>query len=61
MLPPVVEDENNNLEIEVLPQEPVQDQEMRQNFQDTSYLPFPHRNRRPQQTDEQFGQFIEVI
>jgi hypothetical protein len=43
VLPPVVEDENNNPEIEVLPQESVQDQEMRQNFQDTSYLPFPHR------------------
>jgi hypothetical protein len=57
----VVEDENNNPEIEVLPQESVQDQEMRQNFQDTSYLPFPHRNRRPQQTYEQFGKFVEVI
>jgi hypothetical protein len=34
--------------------------EMRQDFHDTNFLPFPHRNRRIQ-TDEQFGKFIEVI
>jgi hypothetical protein len=33
---------------------------MRQDFNDTNFLPFPHRNRRIQ-TDEQFGKFIEVI
>jgi len=41
--------------------EPVQDHEMRQDFQDTNYLPFPRRNRRPQQIDEQFGNFMEVL
>jgi len=34
---------------------------MRQDFQDTNYLQFPRRNRRPQQIDEQFGKFVEVI
>jgi hypothetical protein len=33
---------------------------MRQDFYDTTYLPFPRRNRRPQ-SDEQFGKFMEVI
>jgi hypothetical protein len=33
---------------------------MRQDFNDTNFLPFPHRNRRIQ-TDEQFDKFIEVI
>jgi hypothetical protein len=51
--------ENNNKVEEVLPSEP-QEQEMRQDFYDTTYLPFPHRNRRPQ-SNEQFGKIIEVI
>jgi len=34
---------------------------MRQYFHDTNYLPFPHWNRRPQQVDEQFGKFMEVL
>jgi hypothetical protein len=33
---------------------------MRQDFHDTSYLPFRRRNRRLQ-SDEQFGKFVEVI
>jgi hypothetical protein len=33
---------------------------MRQDFHDTTYLPFPRRNRRPQ-SDEEFGKFVEVI
>jgi len=37
-----------------------QEREMRQDFHDTTYLPFPYRNRRPQ-SDEQFGKFVEVI
>jgi hypothetical protein len=33
---------------------------MRQDFHDTNFLRFPHRNRRIQ-TNKQFGKFIEVI
>jgi hypothetical protein len=33
---------------------------MRQDYHDTNFLPFPHRNQRIQ-TDEEFGKFIEVI
>jgi hypothetical protein len=52
--------EGNNNEIEeILPQES-QEREMRQDFHDITYLPFPRRNRRPQ-SDEQFGKFVEVI
>jgi hypothetical protein len=58
-LPNMVEKENN-IPKHILP-EPVQDHEMRQDFQDTNYLPFSRRNRRPQQIDEQFGKFIELI
>ena len=29
-------------------------------FQDTSFLPFPHRNRKPKE-DEQFARFVETI
>jgi hypothetical protein len=65
VLPPVAEEEDFQPELEVLPQEsvqkPVQDQEARQQFRDTNYLPFPRRKRGPQQTDEQFGKFVEVI
>ena len=38
----------NNIPEDILP-EPVQEHEMRQDFQDTTDLPFPRRNRRPQQ------------
>jgi hypothetical protein len=55
----IAEEENNNKVEEVLPSEP-QEWEMRQDFYDTTYLPFPHRNRRPQ-SDEQFGKIVEVI
>jgi hypothetical protein len=59
VVPPVVEEENN-ISGQVL-LDPLQDQERRQDVQDTNYLPFPHRNRRSQQSDEQFGKFVEVI
>jgi len=58
-LPTMVENKNNIPE-DMLP-EPVQDHKMRQDFQDTNYLPFPHQNRRPQQVNEQFGKFMKVI
>ena len=57
---PLVVEQENNIPKQVLP-EPVQDQEMRPDFQDTNYLQFPHRNRRSQQSDEMFGKFVEVI
>jgi hypothetical protein len=59
----VVEEANNNeVDQEVQPQDILQDQEMRQNFHDTNYIPFPRRIRRPQPpSDEQFGKFVEVI
>ena len=34
--------------------------EMRKDFYDTNYLPFPRRNK-GLQSDEQFGKFVEVI
>jgi len=34
--------------------------EMRKDFYDTNYLPFPRR-KRGLQSDEQFGKFVEVI
>ena len=52
-LPTMVEKENNIPE-DILP-EPAQDHKMRQDFQDTNYLPFPYRNRRPQQIDEKLS------
>ena len=55
----MVHNENNILK-DTLPQ-PVQDHEMRQDFQDTNYLPFRRQNRRPQQVDEQFSKFMEVL
>jgi len=58
-LPTMLQNENN-IPKDILP-EPVQDHEMRHDFQDTNYLPFPHWNRRPQQVDEQFGKFMEVL
>jgi hypothetical protein len=56
--PVVLEEKKDNEEEEVAPQE-LQDQ-MRQDFHDTNFLPFPHRNRRVHM-DEQFGKFVEVI
>jgi hypothetical protein len=61
VVPPVAEEENNNeVEQDVQPQDTLQDHEMRQNFHDTNYIPFPRRIRRPQ-LDEQFSKFVEVI
>ena len=37
-----------------------QAQEMMQDFHDTTFLPFPCRNRKTK-IDEQFGKFVEVI
>ena len=53
-------EKENNIPKDILP-EPNQEHEMRQDFQDTNYLSFPCQNRRPQQIDEQFGKFMEVI
>jgi hypothetical protein len=44
--PTIGEEENNNEVEEMLPSEP-QEQEMRQDFYDTTYLPFSCRNRKP--------------
>jgi hypothetical protein len=46
VVPAVAEEENHN-EVEELLQEP-QEREMRQDFHDINYLPFPLRNRRLQ-------------
>jgi hypothetical protein len=57
----VAQDENNNEARVEIPQMKIpQDREMIHVFQDTTYLPFPCRNRRPQ-SDEQFVKFVEVI
>jgi hypothetical protein len=63
VVPPVAKEANNNkVDQEVQPQDILQDQEMRQNFHNTNYIPFPHSIRRPQPlSDEQFGKFVEVI
>jgi hypothetical protein len=63
VVPPVAEEANNNeVDQEVQPQDILQDQEMRQDFHDTNYIPFPRRIRRPHPpSDEQFGKFVEVI
>ena len=37
-----------------------QEQELQQDFHDTTLLPFPRRNQKPKM-DEQFGKFVEVI
>jgi len=58
-LPTIVEKENN-IPKDILP-ELNQDHEMRQDFQGTNYVPFPRRNRRPQQIDEHYGKFMEVV
>lgn len=57
--PAVVTEEENPNEVEELLQAP-STQEMRKNYYDTNYLPFPRRNR-GLQSDEQFGKFVEVI
>jgi hypothetical protein len=55
--PVVVQEEKKDDEIEeVTPQE----QELLQDFHDTTLLPFPHRNQKAKM-DEQFGKFVEVI
>ena len=55
--PVVVQEEKKDDEVEeVNPQA----QEMMQDFYDTTFLPFPHRNLKAG-IDEQFGKFIEVI
>ena len=53
-------EKENNIPEDIQP-EPVQDHEIRQDFQDTNYLLFSCLNRRSQQTDEQFDKFVEVI
>jgi hypothetical protein len=52
----VEEEEKNDAEEEVTPQE----QELNQDFYDTTLLPFPRRKRKAK-IDEQFGKFVEVI
>ena len=54
--PVVVEEEEKENDKEVGPQE----QELQRDFHDTTFLPFPRRNRKAK-IDEQFGKFIEVI
>jgi len=56
----VAQENNNEVKVEIPQMEVPQEREMKQEFYDTTYLPFPRRNRRPQ-SDEQFGKFIEVI
>jgi hypothetical protein len=55
--PTAVSKEKKDDEVEEV--EP-QAQEMMQDFYDTTFLPFSHRNRKAKM-DEQFGKFIEVI
>ena len=52
----VVVQEEEKKDDEVGPQE----QELQQDFHDTTLLPFPRRNRKAKM-DEQFGKFVEVI
>jgi hypothetical protein len=60
VLPVAKEENNTEAEQDVQPQDILQDHEIRQNFHDTNYIPFPRRIRRPQ-SDEQFSKFVEVI
>jgi len=53
---PAVIEEESPIEAEDLLQPPSTG-EMRKDFHDTNYLPFPRRNRRLQ-SDEQFGKFV---
>jgi hypothetical protein len=52
-----VQEEKRNDEFEEV--EP-QERELQQDFHDTTFLPFPRRNRKAKM-DEQFGKFVEVI
>jgi hypothetical protein len=53
----VQEEEKKNDEVEeVGPQE----RELQKDFHDTTFLPFPCRNRKAKM-DEQFGKFVDVI
>ena len=54
--PVVVQEEEKKNDEEVGPQE----QELQQDFHDTTLLPFSHRNQKAKM-DEQFGKFVEVI
>jgi hypothetical protein len=56
---PAMIEEERPVEAEDLLQ-PSRTGEMRKDFHDTNYLPFPRRNR-GLQSDEQFGKFVEVI
>jgi len=56
---PAVIEEESPVEAEDLLQPP-RTREMRKDFYDTNYLPFPRKNR-GLQSDEQFGKFVEVI
>jgi len=58
-MPPAVIEEENPVEAEDLLQPPSIG-EMRKDFHDSNYLPFPRRNT-GLQSDEQFGKFVEVI
>ena len=54
--PVVVQEEEKKDDEEIGPQE----QELQQDFHDTTFLPFPRRNWKAKM-DEQFGKFVEVI
>ena len=54
--PVVVQEEEKKDDEENGPQQ----QELQQDFHDTTFLPFPHRNRKAK-IDEEFGKFVEVI
>jgi hypothetical protein len=56
---PVVVQEEEKKEDEVEEVGP-QERELQQDFHDTTFLPFPHRNRKAK-IDKQFGKFVEVI
>ena len=53
----IQEEEKRNDEVEEV--EP-QERELQQDFHDTTFLPFPRKNRKAKM-DEQFGKFVEVI
>jgi hypothetical protein len=53
---PVVPEEKKDDEVEEVAPQESQDQEMKQDFHDTNFLPFPRRNQRVQM-DEQFETF----
>ena len=55
--PVVVQEEKKDDEVEEVK---TQTQEMMHDFHETTFLPFPRRNRKAK-IDEQFGKFVEVI